>query len=179
MNVRQPIPVGGLGDDVTGYIKPGVRKLNGFDTLWFARSRDSSDDYSRMARQKCVMNAMLHQISPQTVLTNFEKIAKASSQMISTDIPASEVDRFMALALKAKGQPVATLSLVPPLVNTGDPDIGLIQRKVEQAIAKSEHPAAKGAHHAKRKPAGVTGGSIGSLADGYAANDSSDLSAAC
>ena len=27
----------------------------------------SSDDYSRMARQKCVMNAMLHQISPQTV----------------------------------------------------------------------------------------------------------------
>ena len=110
LNVRQPIPVGGLGADVTGYIKPGVRKLDGFDTLWFARSRDSSDDYSRMARQKCVMNAMLHQVSPQTVLTNFEKIAKASSEMVSTDIPASEVDRFMALALKAKGQPIATLS---------------------------------------------------------------------
>ena len=83
----QPIPVGGLGDDVTGYIQPGVRKLNGFDTLWFARAREGSDDYSRMARQKCVMNAMLHQISPQTALTNFEKIAKASSAMISTDIP--------------------------------------------------------------------------------------------
>ena len=176
LHVRQPIPVGGLGDDVTGYIKPGVRKLNGFDTLWFARSRDSSDDYSRMARQKCVMNAMLHQLSPQTVLTNFEKIAKASSEMVSTDIPASEVDRFMSLALAAKGQPVATLSLVPPLVNTGDPDIALIKRKVNEAIARSEHPA-KGAHH--QKATGVTGGSIGSLQAGYAANDSSDLSAAC
>ena len=176
LNVRQPIPVGGLGADVTGYIKPGIRKLNGFDTLWFARSRDSSDDYSRMARQKCVMNAMLHQVSPQTVLTNFEKIAKASSQMISTNIPASEVDRFMALALKAKSQPIATLSLVPPLVNTADPDIGLIHRKVAEALTESLHPAA---HHHKRPPATVTGGSIGSLKSGYAANHSSDLGAVC
>jgi LCP family protein required for cell wall assembly len=180
LNVRQPIPVGGLGADVTGYIKPGVRKLNGFDTLWFARSRDSSDDYSRMARQKCVMNAMLHQVSPQTVLTNFEKIAKASSQMISTDIPASEVDTFMGLALKAKSQPVSTLSLVPPMVNTADPDIGLIQRKIRAAIAASEHPPARSAHHHRRKvPSTVTGGSIGSLSTGYAANDASDLGAVC
>jgi LCP family protein required for cell wall assembly len=176
LNVRQPIPVGGLGADVTGYIAPGVRKLNGMDTLWFARSRDSSDDYSRMARQKCVMNAMLHQVSPQTVLTNFEKIAQASSQMISTDIPASEVDRFMALALKAKSQPVATLSLVPPLVNTADPDIGLIHRKVAAALATSQHPAA---HHHRKSPSTVTGGSIGTLQDGYAANDASDLGAVC
>jgi LCP family protein required for cell wall assembly len=179
LNVRQPIPVGGLGADVTGYIKPGIRKLNGFDTLWFARSRDSSDDYSRMARQKCVMNAMLHQISPQTVLTNFEKIAKASSQMISTDIPASEVDRFMELALKAKGQPVSTLSLVPPLINTADPDIGLIQRKVKEAIAASTRPPATSTHHHKKHPSAVTGGSIGTLKTGYAANDSSNLAASC
>jgi LCP family protein required for cell wall assembly len=177
LNVRQPIPVGGLGADVTGYIKPGIRKLNGMDTLWFARSRDSSDDYSRMARQKCVMNAMLHQVSPETVLTNFEKIAKASSAMISTDIPASEVDRFMALALKAKSQPIATLSLVPPMIDTGHPDIGLIHRKVAQALAASQHPVAH--HHHKKAPSTVTGGSIGSLHDGYAANDSSDLGAVC
>jgi LCP family protein required for cell wall assembly len=181
LNVRQPIPVGGLGDDVTGYIKPGIRKLDGFDTLWFARSRDSSDDYSRMARQKCVMNAMLHQISPQTVLTNFEQIAKASSQMISTDIPASEVDRFMELALKAKGQPVATLSLVPPLVNTAQPDIPMIRHKIADTIAASERPAAAHPpeHHRKKGSTTVTGGSIGSLRTGYAANDSSDLGAAC
>jgi polyisoprenyl-teichoic acid--peptidoglycan teichoic acid transferase len=180
LNVRQPIPVGGLGADVTGYIQPGVRKLNGFDTLWFARSRDSSDDYSRMARQKCVMNAMLHQISPKTVLTNFEKIAKASSAMVSTDIPPSEVDRFMQLALKAKALPVSTLSLVPPLINTGDPDIPLIRRKVAQAIAAStQPPAAHHRHHKKVSTSTVTGGSIGSMNAGYAANDASNLGAVC
>ena len=179
LDVRQPIPVGGLGADVTGYIKPGVRRLNGFDTLWFARSRDSSDDYSRMARQKCVMNAMLHQISPQTVLTNFEKIAKASSQMVSTDIPASEVDTFMGLALKARSQPVATLSLVPPLVDTADPDIGMIKHRVRAAIAASEHPPAASAHHHRKRASTVTGGSIGSLRTGYAANQASNLGAVC
>jgi LCP family protein required for cell wall assembly len=179
LDVRQPIPVGGLGADVTGYIQPGTRKLNGFDTLWFARSRDSSDDYSRMARQKCVMNAMLHQISPETVLTNFEKIAKASSQMISTDIPASEVDDFMELAFKAKGQPVSTLSLVPPMIDTAHPDIGLIKRKVKAVIAESAHPSSGAVHRHRKAPATVTGGSIGSLKSGYAANDSRDLGASC
>ncbi|MEJ7775406.1 MAG: LCP family protein, partial [Nocardioidaceae bacterium] len=75
LTVRQPIPVGGLGTDVTGYIAPGTRKLDGLDTLWYARAREGSDDYSRMARQKCVMNAMLNQISPQVALRNFQEIA--------------------------------------------------------------------------------------------------------
>lgn len=180
LDVRQPIPVGGLGEDVTGYIQPGVRKLDGHDTLWFARSRDSSDDYSRMARQKCVMSAMLQQISPQTVLTNFQKIAQASSAMISTDIPASEVDRFAQLALKARGQKVSTLSLVPPLVpNTADPNIPDIQKSVAQAIDRAEGTAPPPAKAKKHKNATVTGGSIGSLSSGYAANDSDDLDAAC
>jgi hypothetical protein len=126
------------------------------------------------------MNAMLHQISPQTVLSNFEKIAKASSEMISTDIPATEVDTFMGLALKARGQPVATLSLVPPLVNTGDPDIPEIHRKVQQAITASESPPGHTArHHRPRTQNAVTGGSIGSLSQGYAANQSEDLGAVC
>src|SRR6478752_1642505 len=172
LNVRSPIPVGGLGDDVTGYIKPGVRKLNGHDTLWYARARDGSDDYSRMARQKCVMNAMLNQVSPQVAVRNFEKIAKASSAMISTDVPASEVDRFMALALKAKGQKISTLSLVPPMINTADPDIPLIRTKVAEAIDKAEGTAPKQATPAKHRSKGnqvVTGGSVGSLSTGYAA----------
>src|SRR4029078_2432426 len=94
------------------------------------------------------------------------------SEMISTDIPASEVDTFVGLALKAKDQPIATLSLVPPLVNTGDPDIGLIHQKVAQAIAGSEHPVAR--HHKKKGSSAVTGGSIGALSAGDGANPGSD-----
>jgi LCP family protein required for cell wall assembly len=210
LRVRQPIPVGGLGSNVTGYIKPGLRKLDGHDVLWFSRARDGSDDYSRMARQKCVMGAMLHQISPQKAVTNFEAIANASSAMISTNIPASEVDRFISLALKARSQKVSTVSLVPPMVVTAHPDIPTIRKMVKAAIARAEGrapapstaeaapPASADAPPATGTPAStpadattptstptpappevVTGGSVGNLSTGYAANQADDLGAAC
>lgn len=181
LNVRQPIPIGGLGDDVTGYVPAGVRKLNGMQALWYARARDGSDDYSRMARQKCVMNAMLHQISPQTAMTNFEKIMQASTELISTDLPASELGTFVSLAMKARDQKIATLSLVPPMIDTAHPDIPLIHRKVAAAIdrAEGDAPASSTAKPKKVDSAVVTGGSIGSLRTGYAANEAQDLGAAC
>jgi LCP family protein required for cell wall assembly len=178
INVRQAIPIGGLGDDVTGYIDPGKQKLNGFEALWFARAREGSDDYSRMARQKCVMNAMVQQLSPESVLRNFEDLVTASSEMFSTNLPASEAGKFIDLALKARGQKMSTLSLVPPLINTGDPDIELIHDKVAEAIDRAEGDAPP-AKKRKKDPDAVTGGSIGSLGEGYAANQADDLASAC
>ena len=195
LTVRDRIPIGGVGGPVTGYIQPGTRKLNGFQTLWFARSRESADDYSRMARQKCVMNAMLHQLSPQKVVLKFEKIAKASQDLISTDVPLSEVDRFVELAMKARSQPVRTVSFVPPMVNTSHPDVAMIQDTVQQALhprAKSSQKSTSGAKSTgtsahtgtsttSRQPAsqGTTGGAFGSLHAGYAANQAEDLGSAC
>jgi polyisoprenyl-teichoic acid--peptidoglycan teichoic acid transferase len=185
LNVRDRIPIGGVGGPVTGYIQPGKRKLNGFQTLWFARSRESADDYSRMARQKCVMNAMLHQLSPQKVVLKFEKIAKASEELISTDVPLSEVDRFIDLAMKARNQPVRTVSFVPPMVNTGHPDISQIKDAVQKALhpakAKTATKGSTGTSTTAKQPAGqgTTGGAIGSLHTGYAANQADDLGSAC
>jgi LCP family protein required for cell wall assembly len=191
LNVRDRIPIGGVGAPVTGYIKPGKRKLNGFQTLWFARSRVAADDYSRMARQKCVMNAMLQQLSPQKVVLKFESIAKASEQLISTDVPLSEVDRFIELALKARSQPVRTVSFVPPMINTGRPDIAKIHDVVDAALAPKKakkKPAATAATSGggasstgtgRSGPQGTTGGAIGSLHSGYAANQADDLGSAC
>jgi LCP family protein required for cell wall assembly len=180
LNVRDRIPIGGVGGPVTGYIEPGKRKLDGFDTLWFARSRESADDYSRMARQKCVMNAMLHQLSPATVVTKFGAIAKASTQLITTNIPRSEITTFTKLALAARNQPVRTVSFVPPMINTGHPDIAKIQNAVQKAL----HPkkAKKGTTTGTKKSGGnqgTTGGAIGSLRSGYAANQAADLGEAC
>jgi LCP family protein required for cell wall assembly len=183
LNVRDSIPIGGIGAPVSGHIKPGKRKLNGFQTLWFARSRVAADDYSRMARQKCVMNAMLHQLSPRTVVFNFEKIAKASESLITTDLPQSEVDKFMQLAMKARNHPVRTVSFVPPMIATGNPDIALIHSTVKRAIAKSEGTAPKKKATTKapavQADTHTTGGSIGNLKQGYAANQADDLSDAC
>ena len=187
LNVRDRIPIGGVGGPVTGYIEPGVQRLNGFETLWFARSRESADDYSRMARQKCVMNAMLQQLSPSTVVTKFEAIASASEELISTNLPASELGTFAELAMKARSQPVGSVSFVPPAIDTSDPDIDKIHRMVQKAVDRSEgtgegtsKPAAQRKQKGfSRAGSSTVGGSIGSYAEGYAANKSSNLSSAC
>ncbi|MEQ6902856.1 LCP family protein [Nocardioides sp. YIM 152588] len=181
LNIRQPIPVGGLGSDVTGYIQPGVRKLTGYETLWYARAREGSDDYSRMARQKCVLNAFLHQVSPEAALTNFEALAKAATGVFSTNLPSSEVGTFLELALKARSQKVATVSLVPPRINTADPDIDLVRSMVSDAIERSEGtaPAPTTKKNKKKVDQPVTGGSLGTRDTGYAANESDDLASAC
>jgi LCP family protein required for cell wall assembly len=187
LNVRDRIPIGGVGGPVTGHIEPGVQRLNGFQTLWFARSRESADDYSRMARQKCVMNAMLQQLSPRIVVTKFEDIAKASEQLVTTDLPASQLGRFAELALRARSQPVRTVSFVPPAINTSHPDVAKVHTMVTRAIDRSEHPGKKASTVRAAPKKGFTsgtrkstvGGSIGNLRDGYAANAASNLSDAC
>jgi anionic cell wall polymer biosynthesis LytR-Cps2A-Psr (LCP) family protein len=146
-----------------------------------------------MARQKCVMNAMLHQLSPGTVITRFQQIEKASEQLIGTNLPASELSEFAQLALKARSQPVSTVSFVPPAIDTSHPDIAAIRAMIKQALARSARK-----HHAGHRPErdtvqaaakqgfnpGVSdqptvGGSIGDMTDGYAANKSADLSSVC
>ena len=143
LNVRDADPGGGLPhESYFHYIEPGVRKLDGHETLWFARARDGSDDYSRMARQKCVMNAMLQQISPQVALRNFQKIAQRQLRDGLDQHPGA---RRSAGSSSSRSRPRArrssTLSLVPPLVNTGDPDIDEVHDMVALAIDRAEGDA--------------------------------------
>jgi LCP family protein required for cell wall assembly len=178
LNVRDRIPIGLPHDDFYSHIEPGRKKLDGYRALWFARARDGSDDYSRMARQKCVMNALLTQVSPTTVVRNYAKLAKAGSAMVETSLPPSEFPTFVQLALKAKEQKIATVSIAPPMINTGNPDLELIKRKVEDAIDKAEGKAGKPGT-GRKKAATQTGGSLGTRDGGYAANQSDDLASAC
>ena len=189
LNVRDRIPIGGVGGPVTGYIEPGVQRLNGFQTLWFARSRESADDYSRMARQKCVMNAMLQQLSPRPWSRSSRTIAKASEQLVTTDLPASELGTFARA--RDEGPQTSrsrTVSFVPPAINTGHPDVaedpvdGEGDHRSEangRARSTAPAPATRAPQkrlHPTRRASPTVGGSIGNLHDGYAANESDDLS---
>ena len=183
LNVRDRIPI---GLPVWRYIEPGVRELDGFETLWFARSRESADDYSRMARQKCVMSAMLQQLDPQTVITRFAALAAAGEDILRTNLPTSELDTFAELALRAKAQQISTVSFVPPAISTSSPDIGKIRSMIDSAVARAEGDGdrdpgsrrpSKGFSTGSGGPS--TGGSIGSLSEGYRANQADDLSKAC
>ncbi len=182
LNVRDRIPI---GLPVRRYIEPGVQELDGFETLWFARSRESADDYSRMARQKCVMSAMLQQLSPELVITRFAALAQAGEDILSTNLPTSELDTFAQLALQARSQKISTVSFVPPAISTSAPDIAKIRSMIETAVDRSEGDSDRrpGPRPSKGFSAGSagpsTGGSIGSLSGGYRANQADDLSKAC
>ena len=91
-----------------------------------------------MARQKCVLSAMLAQLSPATVLTRFQAIADASKQVVTTDVPASELDTVVQLARMAKRLPVASVSFVPPRIQTYDPDLDVVHQMVDAAIDRAE-----------------------------------------
>ncbi len=139
MDVYRRVPIGGGSTKISGYVESGEnRHLNGYEALWFARSRADSSDYDRMVRQKCVMNAMLNQFDPITVLTNFNKIAAASQQVVATDIPTSEIGPMMDLALKAKRLPVSSVAMMPPLIDPNSPDFTVVRHTVEKRIGASE-----------------------------------------
>lgn len=138
IDVEKRIPIGGVGAPITGYIEAGPQRLGGFEALWYARSRAEDDDYSRMARQKCVMTAMLHQLSPAKVALKVQGIASAGKRLMATDIPASELATFIDLALKARTQPVSSVSFVPPRIQTYDPDFDEVRTMVDEALAKAE-----------------------------------------
>jgi polyisoprenyl-teichoic acid--peptidoglycan teichoic acid transferase len=138
VNVKEKTAIGGIGSPIRGYIPAGKQKLNGDQTLWYARSRVNNDDWSRMGRQKCVMSAMLHQLSPQKVLFNAQAIAESGTNLVTTDIPAQQLGSFMDLALKARAQNISTVSLVPPKIYTGNPDYEKVRRIIRQAIDKAD-----------------------------------------
>jgi len=165
------------------YLEPGRQKLDGNEALWYARSRVQSDDFDRMARQKCLMVAMLDQLDPQTVLLNAGKIADSSSKMLSTDLPASELAAFADLALTARGQQIATLSVVPPAYNTTSPDFDQIHKDVKKLIDDSGKAKSKtkskdkdGSKGKKSSPNPSTPTPTPSQGD---ANATGDLAAAC
>jgi len=191
VTVTKQVPIGGGTSKVSGYIEPGTQTLDGYHALWFARSRHGANDYERMARQRCVMDAMVHQLDPATVLTKFQAIASASRKVVSTDIPAGELGTFLDLAARAKSQRISSVQFVPPLIDPARPDLGVVRARVAAALEASRHPSAAPSSRAAAPSAGPSAapsagvpGATGAPAPGAAPAPSvpaeaADISAVC
>ncbi|MGC5010045.1 LCP family protein [Streptosporangium sp. DT93] len=132
VRVKDPI-VYGLYNE--GRIEPGRRRLSGEQALWYGRSRTYSDDYVRMSRQKCLLNAVAKQADPATVFRSFERLARAAVDAISTDIPRELLPDLVELSEKVKHSRIRSLQFVPPLIYSGAPDYPLIRREVAMTLA--------------------------------------------
>ncbi len=128
------------------WIAPGKQTLDGYHALWYARSREFVTDYSRIQRQQCVQAAMIAQLDPATVLSRFEAIASAGTQLVETDIAREQLGSFVDLAVKAKGHEVQRLTIGPPDFGTPQdnfvtyPDFNEIHSRVQEKLAASAEP---------------------------------------
>nr|WP_243751884.1 LCP family protein [Leucobacter weissii] len=141
VTVDERLPIGGdqWGNGVEGYIEPGEQHLDGFDALWFARSRygSATGDYARMERQRQLQAAILAQMNPGNVLLRFQEVAGAGKSLVETDIPESMLGRFVDLAAKAREHTPVTLDLTPPEVDPAMPDYSEIYGMVTEAVAEA------------------------------------------
>ncbi|MEV0387144.1 LCP family protein [Nonomuraea sp. NPDC050643] len=140
IRVEHDVPWGGLYG-TAGTIKAGNRKLTGEQALWYGRSRVNSDDFSRMARQRCVIGAFAQQATPTVILTNFQKLAGAARRVAQTNIPRDLLNPLVALAVKVKDAKITSLQFVPPEFYSGRPDWVKIRQATKKAINDSGRPA--------------------------------------
>lgn len=139
VNINEPIPIGGNTDQnipPDDYLEPGPnRHLNGFEALWFARGRWGFDDYHRMRRQRCVMDAIIEKADPGTVLRRYEKLASAGKEILRTDIPQELLPDLVDLAGEIKGAKVTSIVFErSDAFSPSDPDYDWMHRQVKRAI---------------------------------------------
>jgi len=144
-----PLAIGGVtysGRRVTpdGYVPAGVQHLDGEQALWFARSRRDSDDYDRMARQRCLIGAVLAQKRPSEVVARFRTIAAAAAASVTTNIPQALLPALLDMADEHRPPRLRSVSFDPDLpdpaadggrFDPADPDVGFMRRVVRAALA--------------------------------------------
>lgn len=145
VNINEWIPIG--GDDSAGirpddYLRPGPSQLlTGDDALWYARGRYGLSDYSRMARQRCAMDAIIASANPFTLLSRYQEIADTAPDLVRTDIPRSVLPAFVDLGVLVKDAEVRSLVFDDTVITPAYPDYDLIRELVATALAD---PAANG-----------------------------------
>ncbi|WP_241981162.1 LCP family protein [Cryobacterium algoritolerans] len=133
---RVPVHTDDTFTEVLFWFEPGRQHMDGYHALWYARSRHGTSDYDRMVRQRQMQEAILAQASPANVLTKFQAVAKAGSQVVKTDIPQGMLGYFVNLASKSKALPIKSVELIPDNnVDPENPDYGVIRDLIATSLA--------------------------------------------
>ena len=147
VNVNVPVPIGGrpgLGIPPESYLQPGPdQRLDGFEALWFSRARYGSDDYQRMERQRCMIDAIIDEADPLNLLRRYVSLARAGKRIVRTDVPRELMPAFVDLVLKVKDTRVRSVVFrSSDKFWSGDPDFEWMQSVVRRALT----PKARSGH---------------------------------
>jgi polyisoprenyl-teichoic acid--peptidoglycan teichoic acid transferase len=143
LNVYERLPIGGNPENpvASGWIEPGTNQhMDGYRSLWYARSRWSTSDYSRMTRQRCVIAAVKQQASPSKVAFAFPDIMATAKDNVITDIPLDDLAAWVTLTDKVKNAKVQSLPFTDAVISTIHPDFPHIRELVQDAITSTATP---------------------------------------
>jgi polyisoprenyl-teichoic acid--peptidoglycan teichoic acid transferase len=127
-------------------LPPGRRHLDGFTALAYSRSRETTSDYDRMQRQRCVLGSLARQTGPTELLAAFPRLVEVLKRSVVTDIPTS---RLLGLIEAAGGRRVTVdaIGFTPPTYNAGwragypIPDVPRIRGTVRRMTSRAGRPA--------------------------------------
>jgi LCP family protein required for cell wall assembly len=144
VNVNEPVAINGntdLGIPPTDYLDPGPdQHLDGFHALWFARGRYGSDDYERMERQRCMVDAIIEAADPMNLFRHYTELAAAGKEIVYTDIPLELAPAFVELGLKVKDAKVKSVVFrSSDKFSSADPDFDYLREVVQRTL----HPPAR------------------------------------
>lgn len=144
VNINSYIPIGGntdLGRPPDDYLKPGANQhLKGREALWYARGRYGSDDFARMDRQRCVIDAIIKQANPANMLARYEEIAKAGKQIVKTDMPQEVLPMMVDLSLRVKDGNVRSVVFKHGVdgFSSPNPDFAMMRKRVKSALTETK-----------------------------------------
>lgn len=150
--VERRIPIGGGSNqytgaqyDIEGYIEPGLQVLDGHEALWYARSREGSNDFDRMCRQQRLIRAVTDSVNPASIAGSFIELVQAAENNVSTNIRISELDAMIDLLFKVREQGISSHPINPEVTNPAAPDFQFlhqwVQKKIKADVAEATQPS--------------------------------------
>ncbi|WP_232226308.1 LCP family protein [Brachybacterium phenoliresistens] len=144
MEVERRIPIGGGTNQstgrkypISGYIEPGWQELDGYTALWYARSREGSDDFNRMCRQQRIVRVVTEEADPATLALSVPGLVTATERNIETNIPSTQLSAFVDLGMRIKKAGFTSYPITTEVTNPGRPDYDYIEQWVQASIEDS------------------------------------------
>jgi polyisoprenyl-teichoic acid--peptidoglycan teichoic acid transferase len=100
------------------YVPAGVQHMTGGQALEYSRSRKSTSDFDRGARQQRVIVSLRRQLDIGQALQNIDVLAAAIGQSVRTDIPRELVPQLLGLAEKVDTRSIRSVIFTPPFYQT-------------------------------------------------------------
>ncbi len=102
------------GRDRRLYIPSGLQHMTGAEALRYARSRHTTSDFDRAARQQRLLLSMREQADPQELIPRLPGLIDALKKAVKTDIPVDQLDELLGLASEVDTENISSYVFQPP-----------------------------------------------------------------